>query len=170
MSRVLTFSRTFPAYHPKAGEQTFFVEKILNGIAKKDSNGVVDINLLSVEVKSIVSDFFLLCSSDDVKGHTIREGNRWKAGDKFSPRVWSGKPYNSKQIVIAPDIEVKKVWDIKINSADDYCSILINDNYIGREQSLLLAKNDGLEEHDMYMWFNKSMSGQIICWNEQINY
>jgi hypothetical protein len=29
MSKVLTFSRVFPSYHPKAGHPTYFVEKML---------------------------------------------------------------------------------------------------------------------------------------------
>ena len=32
MARIITFSRTFPAYHPKAGEPTYFVEMILNDL------------------------------------------------------------------------------------------------------------------------------------------
>lgn len=46
------------------------------------------------------------------KEHTIRKGKRWKVGDKFSPRIWSGKPYKSKQIILAPDTEIKQVFDI----------------------------------------------------------
>lgn len=30
MSRVITFSRTYPSYHPKAGQPTYFVEKVMN--------------------------------------------------------------------------------------------------------------------------------------------
>lgn len=112
--RVITFSRCFPGYHPRKGEETFFVEKILNGIADKTSSGIVDLNKLDERVRGIVNDFVLLCSSEDVKSHTIRAGRRWKKGDLFSPRVWSGKPYASKQIAFAPPILIKKVWDIDI--------------------------------------------------------
>lgn len=34
MSKILTFSRVFPAYHPKAGQPTFFVGGILSGFKK----------------------------------------------------------------------------------------------------------------------------------------
>ena len=30
MSRVMTFSRVFPSYHPRKGDPTYFVEAILN--------------------------------------------------------------------------------------------------------------------------------------------
>lgn len=33
MSKVITFSRVFPAYHPKKGQPTYFIEKIYAGIA-----------------------------------------------------------------------------------------------------------------------------------------
>lgn len=32
MSKVITFSRTFPAYHPRKGEPTYFVEKFWTSI------------------------------------------------------------------------------------------------------------------------------------------
>ena len=32
MSRVLILSRQFPKYHPKSGEDTFFVEKFLKSV------------------------------------------------------------------------------------------------------------------------------------------
>ena len=101
MSKIMTFSRTFPAYHPKAGQPTYFVEKILRGIHTLDDH-----------VKPIIN--FDVCSTCAPKHHTIRAGNRWKVGDKFSPRVWSGKPYCSPMITIAPDIEVKKVYPIEM--------------------------------------------------------
>lgn len=40
----------------------------------------------------------------DVKYHTIRAGNRFKKGDYFSPRIWTDKPYASKQYQFHPDI------------------------------------------------------------------
>lgn len=35
MARVITFSRKFPSYHPKAGQPTHFVEQILNSFDLK---------------------------------------------------------------------------------------------------------------------------------------
>src|SRR3954464_12353234 len=105
MARVMTLSRQFPRGHLRAGKPTFFVEKILNSLGyaefKKD---------LPPAVIDIINDFVIL--DGQTKHHTIRAGHRWKAGDYLSPRVWSGKPYNSKQIIIGTDIEIKKVWDI----------------------------------------------------------
>ena len=150
MSRVITFSKYFPAYHPRIGEPTLFVEQIQGGL----------------------------------KVHTIRAGNRWKVGDKFSPRIWAGKPYRTPQLTIAPDMEIKKVWDyeVKINpsgveqwfingtmvsESNDYMQQWFNAGLIE-----LIARNDGLTLQDFLNWFKhpSNFKGQIICWNENINY
>lgn len=159
MSKVITFSRTFPKEHPKAGQPTYFVEKILRGLYS-----------LTPEAKQIMDmEVWSKCAP---KIHTIRAGKRWKAGDMFSPRVWSGKPYASKQIVIAPDIEIKRVLDIDIKEGG---VILINGNWFadlrffdGNQTSLIaLANNDGLTVDEMQSWFNKlPFSGQILIWND----
>lgn len=176
MSSVLTFSRTFPAYHPKAGQSTLFVQQIWQSIGLPSA------------------EYYLNFENDvwwgyrmkgNPKHHTIRAGNRWKVGDKFSPRVWSGKPYASKQIIIAPDIEVKKVWSfgiengrILINEDEVYnCNLLCNQQ-IKTNKYFSLASNDGLHADDFEAWFKvgyntnneKDFKGQIICWNENINY
>ncbi len=168
MSRVITFSRTFPAYHPKAGQPTF-------GDDWSDAPG--DASAYVVELSEFVRG---------IKNQTIRAGHRFKVGDKFSPRVWSGKPYNSKQIIIAPDIEVKKIFDFKITTEansemrDDLSNFLyINSKLVMNNQYELLAANDGLTVTDMCDWFkivfedgykHTAFSGQIICWNENVNY
>jgi len=177
MSRVITFSRTFPAYHPRKGEPTYFVEKIWNAIESNSFaisyekicvwNPELNPDILWPFWKSIQLGY----SSMEQKHHTIRSGNRWKVGDKFSPRVWSGKPYSSKQIIIAPDIEIKKVWEFEISGSE----IRIDDNiYDGMNMDILekLAKNDGLSWTDLLCWFEypKPFTGQIICWSDSVNY
>lgn len=171
MSRVITFSTKFPSYHLKAKQSTFFVEKILNGL-----------NKLGIETEGDNiwwTDEFCENIDNEIEGLkycTIRKGNRWKVGDKFSPRVWSGKPYNSKQIIIAPDIEIKKVYDIVIDTGVElWMDIYING--FDRCNNEEVAKNDGLSLTDFFDWFHnpkkiisQRFEGQIICWNENINY
>lgn len=167
MARVLTFSRVFPKYHPKAGQDTFFVEKILSGIMPKQQNGLIDLNDLLENVGTIINDFQLLCSPTEIKSHTIRAGNRWKVGDKFSPRVWTGKPYASKQIQFSDDVEVKKTFKI---SSDGVLWYIDNQPAIS-ETIKILAANDGLTYEDFLDWFRmKPFLGQVICWDENINY
>jgi hypothetical protein len=166
MSRVITFSRTFPSYHPKAGQPTYFVEKIWN--SKRDGIGDLPDDYTAFVLNYINNVDGTPNIFSGQKFHTIRAGHRWKAGDWFSPRVWSGKPYNSKQIQFAPDIQIKKVWDVEFDG--DGCLWIFSDKERGPRVLHTVAKNDGLTLEELISWFNKPFTGQIICWNEQINY
>lgn len=165
MTRVRTFSRQFPKGHPKEGQPTFFVEAIYK-----------QLYIMKCIPKELENEFncdkFL---NGFAKKHTIRAGKHFKDGDKFSPRTWLDKPYMSKQIVIAPDLEIKRVYDFKIEIDDDYLCVLI-DNYPFYEENATmvtqvealktLSKNDGLELQDFKDWFKwgTPFDGQIISW------
>lgn len=170
MAKVITFSRVFPKGHIRQGEQTNFVEKIwkslyTNTICPDNLNDYINnyMDKLSTEILPYYETIS--------KKHTIRNGNRFKKGDFFSPRVWSGKPYQSKQITIAPDLEVKKVFDIEIfNSHEVYIDGVFHCSF-GSESWEELCKNDGLSSRDMKAWFSKlPFKGQIICWNDTVSY
>ena len=180
MSRVITFSRAYPAYHQRKGEPTFFPEKLFNslhraaGIYFTHHYSIVSLNPgKEKEADSFWDTVEMNYDNLGFKGHTIREGHRWKVGDKFSPRVWSGKPYHSKQIIIAPDVEIKKVWNFKIESGIFWIlgtggrALALSKNQISR-----IAANDGLSAEDFKTWFQypKPFKGQIICWDKSINY
>jgi hypothetical protein len=166
MAKVITFSRVFPSYHPRKGEPTFFVEAILNNL------GVEIQSDLLPSVREIVNDFCMLDGTIN-KAHTIRHGSRFKVGDKFSPRCWSGKPYRSKQIIIHDDIEVKKVFEISMDKEGVFS---INGKEVDVTSSICdgrtVADNDGLDSDDLLNWFpvGKPFKGQIICWDEKIVY
>ena len=182
MSKVITFSRVFPAHHPRSGESTNFVEKILDSI--KYGWFVNYYEWLRENNPKLTRDD-IMKFIDTIEGihphpkhHTIRQGRRWKEGMKFSPRVWSGKPYQSKQIIIAPDIEIVKTWDVRIEcSGPDVCVLLPTEIHSQFEllSSAEVAKNDGLNFVDFRDWFNNNgkpseVEGQIICWNKSVNY
>ena len=200
MSRVLPFSRTFPAYHPKAGQDTYFVEKILFSLPdfKDTAMGIFNGNEEYLELlfrlnpdfekadirrfwRSLNSGWFLETPDNEElvgKHHTIRDGNRWKAGDWFSPRVWSGKPCNSKQIIIAPDIQVKKEWRVEINFRQNSPVMFVPDvqtRHIDMDLMDKIAVNDGLDPQDFFGWFlfdkkADPFRGQIICWSPSVEY
>ncbi len=174
MSKVRTFSRYFPKGHPKEGKPTFFVEKIYKCLY-----------LMKAVPKEIVNDFNFAVMNDDnykPKLHTVRAGKHFKAGDYFSPRIWIGKPYNSKQITISEDIKLEKVFDIKIEIDKDYICVLIDDYAFYEENSRFvtqaealetLALNDGLSVSDFKSWFNwgkQPFDGQILCWSKEVEY
>jgi len=169
----MIFSTKFPSYHPKAGQPTYFVEKIFTSLADSQFPNFK----IPKEFKEY--DFHKYYNCIQPKYHTIRAGHRFKVGDKFSPRIWSGKPYHSKQIIIAPDIEVKKTWYFEIS--EDRIFIESDYDVFCKEYTdniAILAQNDGLQKLDFIDWFTlapsfkkaKSFKGQIICWNEEINY
>ena len=178
MSKVIIFSREFPKGHRNQGKPTFFVEKILKSFGEE----TVKIESIAVAkaFEALTNDnpnafeqrqnlHFARIMSFDAKYHTIRNGNRWKVGDKFSPRVWSGVPYRSKQIIIAPDIEIVKIWQIKMRIiGEDKLWQFYSQN---KESTITdIAKNDGLSYSDFADWFKEDFTGQIICWNKNINY
>ncbi len=162
--RVITFSTKFPIKHPKKGICTFFMEGILNSLG-------YNIHNVPKESRRVINDFAMMEGSK--KHHTIRAGNRWKVGDLFSPRIWSDKPYASKQIEFAPPIEIKKIFEFDITDWE----YIINGKTLNGEELSEVAKNDGLNINDFEQWFachpkkkGETMNCQILCWNENINY
>ncbi len=161
MAKVITFSTKFPSYHPKMGQPTYFVEKVLKSIDPRKQINVWG----RTDLTYIDSIALHGCSP---KHHTIRASNRWKVGDMFSPRIWSGKPYRSKQIQFAPDIEVKKVWAVEV----DINGVFSLDGKYIDVTSGGFAPNDGLSDDDLLNWFpvGKVFKGQAICWDENVKY
>lgn len=174
MPKIITFSRTYPSYHPRAGEPTYFVEKIYASLAD---------TIPGFKIPNDANEYwdwheYYNCKSP--KHHTIRSGHRFKVGDKFSPRVWSGKPYRSKMIQFAPDIEVKKIWEFELIKFGAYDDVLMTiDGHTPKQKIVYdVIKNDGLTHADFSNWFCLSkdflktgiLKGQIISWNENINY
>lgn len=191
MAKVITFSRTYPSYHPKAGQPTYFVEKFHYSIWSTISDKWMDAQSMLYDLnkhlpRNIVFDFvesleMEIDFNDLSKGHTVRKGKRFKAGDWFAPRVWghdinikSGRsgPYHSQQIRIAPDIHIPKTWDFDISGNDG--KFFIDESPFTARGVFVneLAKNDGLTTDDFKSWFKhpEPFSGQIICWNETIDY
>lgn len=170
----MTFSRYYPSYHPKAGQPTHFVEKIFRSQITDEAMSTYYHNmelLRSFGGYDIIRLNLKTLETFEPKYHTIRAGHRWKVSDWFSPRVWSGKPYNSKQITIAPDMQVKKLWNITVNH--DGLFVINGELYAYPNSDFALeplARNDGLDVADLLAWFNEPLDGQIICWNENIEY
>jgi hypothetical protein len=167
MSKVITVSRNFPKGHPKAGQPTYFVEKIWRSL----STGKNEVISTSDDLNN--ERYYFLNRDFNPKHHTIRAGKRWKTGDMASLRVWSGKPYNSPQIIIAPDVEIT-VKDISMYN--DW-NTWIDGKQISQSVFNELAQNDGLSPLDLQNWFKKNItpqklfSGQILCFTKiQLSY
>ncbi len=192
MAKVITFSRAFPKYHPKAGEPTYFVEKFLNSVGVEFTAKSYLQKLLVLNTKNIakgklsfedIEAFYLSLNTGifDTKNHTIRNGLRFKAIELFSPRVWSQVPYDSPQIIFWDDTMVEKTWGFEMKPAAwwDECQYSSKDFVTTAENLKTIAANDGLTLTGFAQWFagkgmmnskRKPFNGQIICWNKDINY
>jgi hypothetical protein len=176
--KVLTCSRNFPKGHPKAGQPTYFVEKIWNGF-RDESRWLPDSFQQWIENYGQVlkgDEYLTALAIREIKLTTIRAGSRWKAGDMASLRIWSGAPYRSKQVEFA-QVKVKRTWAVEINVSQTSPVILIENRLLTYEAGKELAANDGLLLTDFISWFNiypkkkaAGFTGQIICWSDKIDY
>jgi len=167
MAKVITFSRQFPKGHPKEGQPTYFVEKLIKGFPKYSGNDFTALKSEpSKDLWALLPIEFEKFTSFNPKYHTIRVGKRFKEGDFFSPRVWLNKPYTSPQVTIAPDIKIVKTIDIGLRIRGDFKEFYCNDEDLTGTSISLIASNDGLELNDFLNWFTKPFDGQIICWRD----
>jgi hypothetical protein len=159
MAKVITFTRRFPAYHSKAGKDTFFPEKVIKGLE------LLKHPILEVDELELDEEIYEDC---EPKFHTVRAGSRWKAGEMASLRVWSGKPYHTKQVTLAHDVRIENVWNFEVKDRQ----VFIAGNPINAYDVQVAAVYDGLSFSDFLEWFKypHDFNGQIICWNKSIQY
>jgi len=191
MSRVITFSRTFPAYHPRRGEPTYFVEGILTELEfdYTSKSYLVWLAFANPNISYSFLEKFWQSLTPNIKPkkHTIRNHKRpLKVGEYINPHCWAGKPYNKTeegfwQIKFAPDIEVKTRWEfeykiipkqsiwlvknVEVSVCDSYMQ-----QWVNSEAVKTIAANDGLSLTDFCNWFPKPFTGQIICWSDNVQY
>ena len=154
MPKIIRVAQRYPAYHPKAGQPTHFVDKICGSLA------YIGYGLLSFPSSLLSDDWYRY----NAKRHTIRAGHRWNAGEMASIRVWSDKPYRSPTIELAV-VQLIKVIPIEISESG---GVTIAGQFYGHMHQLgSLASNDGLTPRDLADWFHKlPFSGQILVWDD----
>lgn len=183
--RRITFSRYFPKTHPKAGQPTHFVEKILLGMGVDyfSPDYLAKLKLMNWGKEELCEQFFSSMWDLTVgnqylgtKFHTIRRGHSWQYGDRICMVIWTGVPYRSPQLVFWEQVLVKRVWRLKITHplfsiSHEQKSV---QNSVGGPIWTKLAYNDGLDSNDLIEWFGLEkdpiMGGQIICWNDGVSY
>jgi hypothetical protein len=136
---VITLAKTFPAWHPRKGEPTEFLEKFLNG---QTGNG-------NAKLHTIRANYPLW----EKRIKEVQNGNA-----VLSVRQWSGRPYASKQVEIATldasdrvgiqRLEITNLWGC------NRCTVL-DDNLLALfdVDPAELAKNDGLSFYEWLTWF-----------------
>jgi len=159
-------------HHRRHGENTDFVELIWAGLLPILGEAEMHRYLDEHDGKlwHIKKVHHFIAEGIKPKIHTIRKGKRWKKGDVFSPRVWSGKPYNSKQIQFAPDLELKEVLPFESFGSENqtFCfnNEMRNVPYNNLRKIQIIANNDGLSLFDFLGWFDKPMQGQCLIFGD----
>ena len=154
---VIMVSRTYPAYHPRKGQQTYFVEKIqlaLNMIVQMPDYLLIDL---------------------DPKIHTFRGNLKlWEKRIKevqagkaiISLRYWSGSPYNyqrdgSKPVEFAQldkdsGIGIQEaIYESNFEEPYDGMAIKCQDGFYRDFPFYKVSENDGLTDKDFANWFEK---------------
>lgn len=158
-THVLIVSRTFPKTHKRAGEETYFPDKILYQQKLKEG----------YETPCLICSHHYETSGkckkcfDPFKIHTIR--SNYELWDKrikevqegkaiLSLRYWLGKPYDSKQVEFC---RLDKDSDVGIQllqfSASGLIGMIRIDEKYGQYHLDLLSKNDSLSLEDFKDWF-----------------
>lgn len=133
-THVLMVSRVFPTYHKRKGEETLFPIKII----------------------------------DKEKIHTCRSNyDLWKkridevnAGEAIlSVRIWSGKPYCSKQVEIKQYDKYSGIGIQQLLEIDkDIFYVRFMERGLHIQGLETLATNDGLSLEDFKEWFKKPIT------------
>jgi hypothetical protein len=178
--------------HWKNGKPTYFIPKIWESISEGNNwffyetekikndyleqhckNNLIDNILHKSLLEQIEADLFGKFEYTPVipKYHTIRKGNRWKAGMKIHFAI-NNRSKNYFQF--APVIEAKFVQKITINKFLDGINIYIDDDfYLSQLDKGMLeefAKNDGFDTFKDFIDFffpndsSGEFEGQIIHW------
>lgn len=136
----LGVSKTFPTTHPRKGEQTWFVEKIIEVMMPISHNAIMG-----------------------KKIHTIRSNYPlWKKrmeevqGDRAVIELfyWADKPYRSKQIVFATLDKDSGCGVQKIEFNNNEINGPLIGRYLLRKIDIdHISQNDGLSPEDFKAWF-----------------
>lgn len=105
------------------------------------------------------------------KLHTIRESDYWKKFVESKKPVlcyyWSGKPYQSKQVVFA-QVFLKSCQEITIKLGKTEEGHELMTIHIAAEKEEVdfnqFYINDGLTQDDFYSYFKKDFKGYIYHW------
>ena len=104
----IKFSTVFPKHHVREGQPTHFVEKIWTALMEQPE---IKVSLFDVVDCAKLSEAHRNFHANDYKPKrtTIRAGHRWKKGDFFVPKIWTGRPYWSTPIAICDPLEILDV-------------------------------------------------------------
>jgi hypothetical protein len=141
---VLGFKKKFAD-----GTPTEFLEKIIAGV---DPLGFLE--------------------DEQIKLHSIRAGNRWKAGMSiqmaYGVRTSNYHQFNQHHKQLQTCVSVQSI-EMDYNLHDNTIGMKIDGRIVDKYIIRQVIKNDGLLRHQFIDWFFKdsnSFSGQIIHWTD----
>lgn len=133
---ILLIAKNFPKKHQCSGDETKFVQSILNGI----------------EGTGIERKIHTMRQNYDLWEKRFEKINIGEA--QLSLRRWAGKPYNSKQETILNLTKENGIGLEKLNWTE--LGWFVND--INADISVdEFAKNDGLSKGDWYNWLGNAI-------------
>lgn len=144
---VITLSKRFPAEHRRAGDLTFFHEKLANALDDAEATLTVDdaddtpIQICDWKIHTMRANYPLW-------EKRIAEVERGEAC--LSIRQWTGKPYCSKQTEIARLTKEDGVGIQKVEITNDLTECIIGGQHYNYYD---VAQNDGLHPADWLDWF-----------------
>ena len=166
--KELKFSQVWPEKMGEwAGKETGFKSKIWAML--HDDHGFFQYGEMAYEWNTDYNDKI---KESSPKLHTIRRGQKYKAGDIVKPISVSP---DGKEFQFAPEMEIVSVQDIEIkyrsiNGFEIDASEVFIDRYniLNRVGTLSgLVKNDGFEFIDQFLqYFNENFHGQILHFTE----
>ena len=161
------------------GKPTYFIEKIITGLAFKKlisfdeaNERIQDTLIQKYNKQGELVNFFIKLDRTRIlspKIHTIREDktDRWKPGTKIDFFINCRQPNMFRFAPVLPVVSVQKI-EIKFFEYLNDVEIRIDGKLNTTEQNQELAWNDGFENLLMFlMYFNEDFTGKIIHWTDK---
>lgn len=150
------------------GKPTYFVEKIWQGLLKKEFNLLAYHRFKDDAAYADVIDKWDYKKDILPKLHTIREDktNLWQAGMKIDFFINVRKKNMFRFAPVLPVVSVQKIEIIHQEFLNDII-IKIDGKIINTEEQQQLAWNDGFDNLLAFlMYFNEDFIGKIIHWTD----
>lgn len=158
---VLMVAKSFPVYHPRAGDETGFKEKIMNliGWVSMPPKAWMRPITMYIEKKHTIR------ANHDLWASRAEKINRGEA--VLSLRQWTGSPYNSrrdgskqKEFLRLEKIGIQKIRVLRTTTQDTTTvHTVVEGKMVGID---VVAKYDGLSVDDFCQWFRRGVNGCVI--------
>ncbi|GGH02968.1 hypothetical protein [Pedobacter zeae] len=146
------------------GVKNFFVAKIWMGLDIAEKQKMYDY-YFDTHVYTLNKPFDVPDDVISAKLHTIRAGDRWRAGMDIHMVI---NNRTADRFQFAPTVKCKSVQKIEIKwKTEDWVYLYVDGRHIDFVEIEALAINDGFESVDAFFeYFNTDFTGQLIHWTD----